>query len=131
MQTILSEKHFDTISAISTVGDRMVFCCSAVQLEYQSTSLTKWTKECEQEVRQAGKEDAAYQQAMEDLSGSTQKTQGKEELLQLQDGLLYRKGLLWVPENARNAILHTEHNSRVAGHFGQDKMIELIRCNFW
>jgi hypothetical protein len=68
---------------------------------------------------------------MEELSGSTQKTQGKEELLQLQDGLLYRKGLLSVPENNRNAILHTEHDSRVAGHFGQDKMIELIRHNFW
>jgi hypothetical protein len=51
--------------------------------------------------------------------------------LELQDGLLYRKGLLWVPENARNAILHTEHNRPVAGHFGQDKTIELTRWNFW
>jgi hypothetical protein len=131
MQTILSEKHFDTISAISMVGDGMVFCYSAVQLEYVSTSLIKWTKEFEQEVRQAGKEDTAYQQAMEDLSGSAQKTQGKEELLQLQDGLLNRKGWLWVPENARNTVLHTEHDSEVVGYFGQDKMIELIRCNFW
>jgi hypothetical protein len=61
IQTILSEKHFDTISAISTGGHRMVFCCSAVQFEYLSPSLTKWTKEFEQEVRQAGKEDTAYQ----------------------------------------------------------------------
>jgi hypothetical protein len=60
-----------------------------------------------------------------------QRTVGKERILELQDGLLYRKGLLWVPENARNAILHTEHNSPVAGHFGQDKTIELIRRNFW
>jgi hypothetical protein len=47
MQTILSQKHFNLISAISTGGDRIVFCCSAVQLEYLSTSLTKWTKEFE------------------------------------------------------------------------------------
>jgi hypothetical protein len=60
-----------------------------------------------------------------------QRTEGKEMILELQDGLLYHKGLLWVPENARNAILHTEHNSLVAGHFGQDKMIELIRRHFW
>jgi hypothetical protein len=60
-----------------------------------------------------------------------QRTEGKERILEPQDGLLYRKGLLWVPENARNAILHTEHNSPVAGHFGQDKTIELIRQNFW
>jgi hypothetical protein len=60
IQTILHEKHFDMISAISTGGDGMVFCCSVVQLEYLSTSLTKWTKEFQQEVRQAGKKDAAY-----------------------------------------------------------------------
>jgi hypothetical protein len=131
MQTVLSKKHFNTISAISIGGEAMVFCCSAVQLEYLATSLTKWTKEFEQEIRQAGKEDTAYQQAMKDISGSAQKTQGKEEILQLEDGLLYHKGLLWVPEKARKAILHTEHNSRVAGHFGQDKIIELMRWNFW
>jgi hypothetical protein len=131
MQTMLSEKHFHMISAISMGGDRVVFCCSAVQLEYLAISLTKWTKEFEQEVRQVGKEDTAYQQAIKDLSGSTQRTQGKEELLQLQDGLLYCKGLLWVPENARNAISHTEHDSQVAEHFGQEKMIELMRHNFW
>jgi hypothetical protein len=111
MQTMLSEKHFDTISAIIMGGDGMVFCYSAVQLEYLATSLTKWTKEFEQEVRQVGKEDTAYQQAIKDLSGSAQKTQGKEELLQLQDGLLYCKGLLWVPENAQKAILHSKHDS--------------------
>jgi putative transposase len=51
--------------------------------------------------------------------------------LELQDGLLYHKGLLWVLENARNAILHTEHNSPVARYFSQDKMIKLIQHNFW
>jgi hypothetical protein len=30
IQTILREKHFNTISAISTGGDGMVFCYSAV-----------------------------------------------------------------------------------------------------
>jgi hypothetical protein len=131
IQTVLNEKHFDTISAISTGGEGTVFCCSAVQLAYLATSVSKWTKEFEQEIRNAGQHNAAYYQALEDLSGSTQRTEGKERILELQDGLLYRKGLLWVPENARSAILHTEHNSPVAGHFGQDKTIELIRRNFW
>jgi hypothetical protein len=115
------------ISAISIGGEGMVFCCSVVQLEYLATSLTKWTKEFEQEIRQVGKEDAVYQQAMKDISGSMQKTQGKEEILQLEDGLLYHKGLLWIPENAQKVILHTKHDRQVAGHFGQDKMIERIR----
>jgi hypothetical protein len=60
-----------------------------------------------------------------------QRIEGKEKILELQDGLLYRKGLLWVPKNTRNAILHTEYNSPIAGYFGQDKMIELIQQNFW
>jgi hypothetical protein len=47
IQTILSEKHFDTISAISMGGEGMVCCYLAVQLEYLLTSLTKWTKEFE------------------------------------------------------------------------------------
>jgi hypothetical protein len=126
IQTVLNEKHFGTISAISTEGEGTVFCCSAVQLAYLATSVSKWTKEFEEEIRQAGQQDAAYYQALEELSGSAQRTEGKEKISELQDGLLYRKGLLWVPENARNAILHTEHNSPVAVHFGQDKTIELI-----
>ena len=28
-------------------------------------------------------------------------------------------------------VLDSEHDSKVAGHFGQDKTIELIRRNFW
>jgi hypothetical protein len=130
IQTVLNEKHFG-ISAISTGGEGIVFCCSAVQLAYLATSVSKWTKAFEQEIINAGQQDATYYQALEDLSGSAQRTEGKEKILELQDGLLYRKGLLWVPENARNAIFHTEHSSPVAGHFGQDKTIELIRRNFW
>jgi hypothetical protein len=60
-----------------------------------------------------------------------QGAEGTERILELQDGLLYCKGLLWVSENARNVILHTKHNSPVARYFSQDKMIELIQCNFW
>jgi hypothetical protein len=100
IQTILNEKHFGTISAIRTGGEGTVFCCSAVQLAYLATSVSKWTKEFKEEIRQAGQQDAAYYQALEELSGSTQRTEGKERILELQDRLLYRKGLLWVPENA-------------------------------
>jgi hypothetical protein len=90
--------------AVTTGGKGTVFCCSAVQLAYLTTLVSKWTKEFEQEIREAGQQDAAYYQALEDLSGSTQRTEGKEKILELQDRLLYRKGLLWVPENTRNAI---------------------------
>jgi hypothetical protein len=51
IQTVLNDKHFGTISVISTGGEGTVFCCSAVQLAYLSTSVSKWTKQFEQEIR--------------------------------------------------------------------------------
>jgi hypothetical protein len=54
IQTVLNEKHFGTISVISTGAEGMVFCCSVVQLAYLATSVSKWTKEFEQEIREAG-----------------------------------------------------------------------------
>jgi hypothetical protein len=47
IQTVLNEKHFGMISAISTGGEGTVFYCSAVQLAYLSTLVSKWTKEFE------------------------------------------------------------------------------------
>jgi hypothetical protein len=41
IQTVLKEKHFGTISAISTRGKGIVFWCSAVQLAYLITSVSK------------------------------------------------------------------------------------------
>jgi hypothetical protein len=47
IQTILNEKHFSTISTISTGGEGTVSYCSAVQLADLTTSVSKWTKEFE------------------------------------------------------------------------------------
>src|SRR5204862_7552038 len=49
------------------------------------------------------------------------------------NGILYRKNLLWIPKDpaVKRSVLQSEHDSKVAGHFGQDKTIELIRRNFW
>jgi len=58
---------------------------------------------------------------------------GKEEgTLEIRDDLLYRKGRLWVTgDNTIREILKSEHDTKVAGHRGQDKTTELIRRNFW
>jgi hypothetical protein len=41
--------------------------------------------------------------------------------------------MLWIPDNKDliQKILESEHDTKVAGHMGQDKTIELIRRNFW
>ena len=48
------------------------------------------------------------------------------------DGLLYRDGLLYVPDTpARLKVLQTHHDSPLAGHFGVAKTLELITRNYW
>ena len=39
--------------------------------------------------------------------------------------------MLWVPENLIQRVFESEHDTKVAGHMGQDKTIELLRRNFW
>jgi hypothetical protein len=41
IQTVLNEKHFGTISTISTGGEGTVFCCLAVQLAYLPILISK------------------------------------------------------------------------------------------
>jgi len=56
-----------------------------------------------------------------------------EEVPEIKYGLLYWKGVLWIPEdrNLKRTILESERDTRIAGHFGQDKTIKLVRQNFW
>jgi hypothetical protein len=51
----------------------------------------------------------------------------------IQEGLIYFKGRLQVPdiEELRLKIAESKHNSKVAGHFGQKKTLELILRNFY
>jgi len=58
----------------------------------------------------------------------------KEGIVETREGMLYRKGMLWIPNKKGlidNFILESEHDTKVAGQMGQDKMMELIRRNFW
>ena len=57
----------------------------------------------------------------------------EERILGIKDGCVYRKGLLWIPNNKDliRQILESEHDTKVAGHMRQDKTIVLIRRNFW
>ena len=51
----------------------------------------------------------------------------------MEDGRLFVKGQWYVPGNKElnNKILKAEHDSRVAGHFGQFKTLERIKANFY
>ena len=101
-------------------------------------------------IKREGWEDPGYRQAWEavqinsvldsrkaeeaaaDPSEVTQKDQKVriKEIFKIKEGLLYRKGMFWIPENSTQAVLLSEHDTKVAGHMGQNKTIELISRNF-
>jgi hypothetical protein len=47
------------------------------------------------------------------------------------DGLLYWKHRLVIPKELRKMVLENDHDSKIAGHFGRDKTLELLSRNFF
>jgi len=49
------------------------------------------------------------------------------------DGLLYYKNRLYIPENEalQTEIARGCHDLLVAGHFGQEKTVEIVRRDFY
>jgi hypothetical protein len=48
----------------------------------------------------------------------------------IEDGILYYKHRLVVPQSMRKTVLKAEHDSKVAGHWGAGKTVEIISRNF-
>jgi len=119
ISTVLKEDHFDRAGRS--------FICSSARL----TSLPerRWTEGFLASVREEGKKDEAYEQAkkqeavVEELSPKDR----KDKEFSYGNGLLYRRNLLWVPRKLTQKVMESEHDTKVAGHMGQDKTIELIR----
>jgi hypothetical protein len=105
--------------AISSGGEGTIFIVSSAHLS--SIPPVKWSEEFLKMVRDAGQNHKNYWEAAKQV----------KEPFMIEDGILYRKMKLWVPKDLIQTVLESEHNSRIAGHFGQDKTIELIRRHFW
>jgi hypothetical protein len=120
--TVLHKSHFaDKISAISTGGSGTAFMVSASRLS--SIPKIRWSPEFLEWVKKAAVSDDRYQQVLT----------SKNELLEVEVGVLYRKNKLWVPDDKEllTSLMQSEHDSKIAGHMGQDKTIEIVRRNFW
>ena len=93
----------------------------------------KWAKEFQEKVEEEARRDEEYQQgweaAVQERSPENETTKGKK--LEITEGLLYQRENLWIPKGLVQRIMESEHDTKVAGHMGQDKTIELIRRNFW
>jgi hypothetical protein len=49
------------------------------------------------------------------------------------DGLLMFRGKIYVPKDRdlRRSIVEQHHDTRIAGHAGRFKTLELVACNYW
>jgi hypothetical protein len=48
----------------------------------------------------------------------------------IQEDLLAWNGWIYVPRAMRKKVMKSEHDSKIAGHFGRDRTMELISRNF-
>jgi len=83
-------------------------------------------------IRTAGKEDDIWTARKGALSWLKEKREALPKHWELEDGLLYFKGRLLIPSNEEllTEIAKRCDNSKVAGHFGQEKTLELVTKNF-
>ena len=95
--------------------------------------MVKMSKWLEEEIVSKAKSDSImqelYNKAAEDgsLEGCI------TVLVMYKDGMLFHKGKVWIPADPslRKLILESERDSRVAGHMGMDKTMELVDRNFY
>jgi len=122
--SVLRKNHFE---------ERLTRSFIASSARLASLPGKRWTEEFLAKVREEGKKDEAYEQAKE-REAATEEALPKDRKvkeLSCEKGLLYRRNLLWVPKGLVQQVIKSEHDTKVAGHMGQDKTIELIRRNFW
>ena len=83
--------------------------------------MRKWNPGFIEEIQRVAEKDQAYQQAKLETASAepTPKNQEtKTRGLSIKDGVLYRKEMLWVPEQTVQQILESEHDTKVDGHMG-------------
>jgi hypothetical protein len=84
------------------------------------------------QLREAAMQDPNYQSIQAAKLDPTSK-EFSDKAMTADKGPLFVNHRWLVPDNKeiRNIILHAEHDSRVAGQFGQFKTLERLKANFY
>jgi hypothetical protein len=95
----------------------------------QTKRWINWDKGFIERMRIEGEKDGEYMKALEIVKRDMETEE--TTILHQEDGILFRKMTLWVPNGLRTEILESEYDTKVAGHMPQNKTKDLIRLNFW
>jgi hypothetical protein len=111
-------------ASFTSISNQMI--CSSAQLK--RLEVEKFADSFLDTVRTYTANDETYQTELEKVRKDQTSTGVTEE-----DGLLYYKLRLWIPDSndLRQMVAEAEHDSKVAGHFGQDKTLELMTRHFF
>ena len=93
----------------------------------------QWRKDFLEEVRSAAQLHEQYKSGLHSLNANPSDSnyiKPSENLTMENCDILYYRGCLYIPKPMIEMILQSEYDSKVAGRFGQDKTIELVRRNF-
>jgi len=125
------------LALVRSAGEKDLEYCKAIEeLKAEENGEAAWAgsvlddREAEENKGNEKNEEAARVGSV--LNGRMAKdrktTQAGKGIIEMKDGCVYRKGMLWIPNDKDliRQILESEYNTKVAGHRGQDKTIELI-----
>lgn len=118
IKSVLQEKHFSHSEGTMFSSGPAVLVTSA---RLCSIPTPRWLPEFIERIKEAALQDPEYVRQKEHPFKD----------VELMNDLLYRKNRLWIPEALQREVISSEHDTRVAGHMGMDKTLELITRNFW
>jgi len=135
--TVLGKRHLAETDFTEPDRQKRTFICSSPRLG--SLPTRKWSPAFLNEIQKAAGNDPLYQEARKEVEAALAEPAPKDRKvreqekngIRLEGELLYRKKKLWIPAGNVQQVIESEHDTKIAGHMGQDKTIELIRRNFW
>jgi len=96
-------------------------------------SLIKFQEDFLSSVIEAAREDENWMRRREELETLRKEEKELPKQLSIAEGLLYYKDRLLIPDNEdlQTLIAKGCHYSKIAGHFGQEKTLEIITRDFY
>ena len=83
-------------------------------------------------IHQANRDDATCQEYRDAIAKGTRKLHGvKLEQCRIVDGVLFKRGLLWVPESFYTELLKEIHDQPSSGHPGIRRTVDLLRRHYY
>jgi len=96
-------------------------------------SLRKFEEDFLSTVKEAAMEDENWMRRKEELETLTREEKELPKQWAISEGLLYYKDRVFIPdtEDLQTLIATSCHDSKIAGHFGQEKTREIITRDFY